>query len=84
MTVITVDEAKENLEKVIEQVMNDAEPTVVRTATGNEVVLLSREEFDSWNETVYLLSSPANAAHLRQSVAESEAGRVEEKELIDA
>ena len=84
MTVFTVEDAKENLDKVIEQVMNDAEPAVVRTESGDEVVLLSREEFDSWNETVYLLSSPANAAHLRQSSDEAEASRFEQKQLIDA
>jgi antitoxin YefM len=84
MTVFTIEDAKKNLDKVIEQVMNDAEPAVVRTESGDEVVLLSREEFESWNETVYLLSSPANAAHLRQSSGEAEAGQVEEKALIDA
>jgi antitoxin YefM len=83
MTPITVDEAKENLEKIIEQVMNDAEPAVVRTAAGDEVVLLSRDEFDSWNETVYLLASPANSAHLRKSINEAEVGRVAERELIE-
>lgn len=83
MTPITVDEAKENLEKIIQQVMNDAEPAVVRTATGDEVVLLSRDEFDSWNETVYLLASPANAAHLRKSINEAEVGNVAERELIE-
>ena len=33
MTVISVNEAKKNLEKVIEQVMADAEPAVLRTET---------------------------------------------------
>jgi len=84
MTVISVNEAKQNLEKVIEQVMNDAEPAVVRMDNGDEVVLLSRDEFNSWNETVYLLSSPANAAHLRKSMEEARGGQIEEKELIDA
>jgi antitoxin YefM len=83
MTVFSVDDAKQNLDKVIEQVMNNAEPAVVRTESGDEVVLLSRDEFDAWNETVYLLSSPANAAHLRQSIAEAEAGEVHEKDLFD-
>ena len=84
MTVFSVDDAKQNLDKVIEQVMNDAEPAVVRTENGDEVVLLSRDEFDSWKETIYLLSSPANAAHLRQSMNEAETGHLEEKELLDA
>ena len=84
MTVITVDEAKENLEKVIEQVMNDAEPAVLRSANGDEVVMLSRDEFNSWAETVYLQSSPANAAHLRESIKQANDGKVEEKELLEA
>jgi len=71
VTVISVNEAKKNLEKVIEQVMADAEPAVLRTETGDEVVLLSRDEFNSWKETIYLLSNPANAAHLRKSIDEA-------------
>ena len=45
MTVISVTEAKENLEKVIERVMADAEPAVLRTDSGDEVVLLSMNEY---------------------------------------
>ena len=84
MTTISVNEAKQNLEKVIERVMEDAEPAVLRSENGDEVVLLSREEFNSWNETVYLLSSPANAAHLRKSIEEAQAERNDEKDLIEA
>jgi antitoxin YefM len=84
MTVISVDEAKEDLEKLIKQVMNDAEPAILRTSDGEEVVMLSREEFDSWTETVYLLASPANAAHLRRSIKQANSGKVEERDLIEA
>ena len=83
MTVISVNEAKQNLEKVIERVIDDAEPTVLRAESGDEVVLLSKNDFNSWNETVYLLSNPANAAHLTKSVEEASAGRTEEKELLE-
>ena len=84
MTVISVNEAKKNLEKVIEQVMADAEPAVLRTETGDEVVLLSLDEFNSWKETIYLLSNPANAAHLRKSIDEARSGHIHEKALIEA
>ena len=84
MTVISVNDAKKNIEKVIERVIDDAEPTVLRTDSGDEVVLLSKDDFNSWNETVYLLSSPANAAHLRKSIEEANAGSTAEKELLDA
>jgi antitoxin YefM len=50
---------------------------------NNEVVLVSPDESDSWKETLYLLSSPANAEHLRQSIAEANAGKFDEKALLD-
>ena len=84
MPIIPVDEAKRNLDKLIKQVMKDDEPAVLRTEAGDEVVLISREEFDSWKETVYLLSNPANAAHLRKSIEEASKGQTVEKELIGA
>jgi len=46
-------------------------------------VLVSREEFEGWKETVRLLSNPANAKDLREGIAEAEAGKFEEHELID-
>ena len=47
--------------------------TVV-TDAGERVVVLSLDEFNAWHETLYLVANPANAAHLRQSIAEFEAG----------
>jgi antitoxin YefM len=84
MTTVTLTEAKENLEKLIEQVIADAEPIILSTETGQDIVLLPLDEFNSWKETIYLLSNPANADHLRKSIAEARAGEVEEKALVDA
>ena len=84
MTTFTLTEAKQNLEKLIEQVIADADPIILSTEAGQEVVLLSLDEFNSWKETIYLLSNPANAAHLRKSIAEARAGNLEDKALVDA
>ncbi len=83
MNAITVAEAKENLERLIQQVLADSEPTVLCTENGEQVVVLPLDEFNSWKETIYLLANPANAAHLRKSIAEARAGEVEEKALVD-
>ena len=77
----TLKEAKRNLEQLVAQVIADAEPTIVVTETGEQVVFLSLDQYNSWKETLYLLSNPANAAHLRQSIAEAQAGNVHEQEL---
>jgi antitoxin YefM len=84
MNAVTLADAKENLERLIAQVLADAEPTILCTEKGEKVVLVSLDEFNSWKETIYLLGNPANAAHLRKSIAEARAGQVEEKALVDA
>ncbi|MDX6443859.1 MAG: hypothetical protein QOH71_933 [Blastocatellia bacterium] len=83
MTAMTLSEAKENLEQVINQVIEDDEPAIVCTDSGQQVVMLPLDEFNSWKETIYLLSNPANAAHLRRSIQEASSGQIQEKELIN-
>ncbi len=81
MNVVTVNEAKRNLDLLIAKVVSNAEPTIITTDTGQQIVLLPLAEFNAWQETAYLLSNPANAAHLRQSIAEAQLGKIVEREL---
>jgi len=83
MHAVTLKEAKLNLERIVEQVIADAEPAIVVTESGEQVVFLPLDEYNSWKETLYLLSSPANADRLRQSLAEARAGNVQERELLE-
>jgi antitoxin YefM len=75
MNAVTVNEAKRNLERLIGQVIADAEPTIVVTESGQQVVFLPLDEYNTWKETLYLLSNPANAEHLRTSIAEAQTGQ---------
>lgn len=84
MNAVTLNEAKQNLEQLVEQVIADADSTIICTDSGHQVVLLPLDEFNSWKETLYLLSNPTNAAHLLKSISEAKAGRIEEKDLVDA
>ena len=81
MQAVTVKDAKRNLPRLIEQVLADAEARIVVTDKGEQVVLMPLDEFNSWKETMHLLASPANAAHLRRSIAEAEAGQAVKREL---
>ena len=82
-TDVTVNEAKRNLDLLIAKVISNAEPTIITTDTGQQIDLLPLDEFNAWQETAYLLSNPANAAHLRQSIAEAQIGKIVERELIE-
>ncbi|MGI8641945.1 MAG: type II toxin-antitoxin system Phd/YefM family antitoxin [Pyrinomonadaceae bacterium] len=83
MNTTTISSAKQNLEHLIQQVENDAEPVLIMLDENHKAVLMSESEFNSWQETIYLLSNPANAEHLRKSLAEAESGLVSEKELVE-
>jgi antitoxin YefM len=84
LNAVTLKSASLNLEQLVKQVIADAESTIVVTESGDRVVLVPFDEYNSWKETLYLLSNPANADHLRRSIAEAEAGKAQERELREA
>ena len=79
MQAVTLKDAKRNLPRLVEQILADAEPRIVVTERGGQVVVMPLDEFNSWKETLCLLGNPANAAHLRRSIAE--AGQAQKREL---
>ena len=83
MTVVTVSEAERNLDLLIANVILNAEPTIIATEAGQQIVLLSLDEFNAWQETIYLLSNPVNAEHLRRSMAQAQQGKLTERGLIE-
>jgi antitoxin YefM len=79
MQAVTLKEAKRHLTRLVEQVLADAEPRIVVTDKGDQVVLMPLDKFNSCKETLYLLASPANAAHLRRSIVEAESGKAQKR-----
>jgi antitoxin YefM len=84
MRVISNTQARKSLEVVIGQVIDDQEPALIRRREGGNVVLLSEETYNSMQETLYLLSTPANARTLMRSVAQLKAGESKKRKPLDA
>lgn len=83
MNIMTYTDARRHLKAVMDSAIHDKTETVI-TRTGQEaVVVVSKDEWDSIQETLHLLSSPANAARLRESIAQLDAGRGTVRKLID-
>ena len=82
MNIVTFSEARASLKTVMDNVCKDHTPTVVSRVNGEHVVMLSLADFNSMKETLYLLSSPANANHLLESIAQLKAGQAQARELI--
>lgn len=82
MTAISYSYARENLKAVIDQAIADRTPIAITRQRGEGAVLVSASEWATMEETMHLLSSPANARDLLASIAELDAGKGEEHELI--
>lgn len=52
----------------------DRTPLLITRKNGRNAVVMSAEDFASYEETAYLLRNPKNAKRLRESIAELEAG----------
>ncbi|UTY57206.1 type II toxin-antitoxin system Phd/YefM family antitoxin [Massilia sp. erpn] len=83
MRIINFSDARSNLRSVIDQVVEDADVTVISRRDAPDAVLMSFEHYSSLIETVHLLSSPANAAHLAKSIAQARAGKAQRRKLIE-
>ncbi|SHU67726.1 Conserved protein of uncharacterised function, putative antitoxin [Mycobacteroides abscessus subsp. abscessus] len=69
---ISASEARQRLFPLLEQVNNDHQPVRISSKAG-DAVLMSAADYDSWQETVYLLRSPENARRLMEAVARDKA-----------
>ncbi|MBN1931676.1 MAG: type II toxin-antitoxin system Phd/YefM family antitoxin [Desulfobacterales bacterium] len=84
MKAVTFADAKKNLKALIHQVCRDSEPAViVSSQTREQAVLISIEDFQAMEETAYLLSTPANRAHLERSLKQAADGKLVAYSLDD-
>ncbi len=69
---------------MLDSVIADHEPVIITRDRGKpSAVLMSLEDFASFEETRHLLRSPANADRLREALEELDAGKGAERALIE-
>ncbi|MCW8882055.1 MAG: type II toxin-antitoxin system prevent-host-death family antitoxin [Sedimenticola sp.] len=83
MRVINFSDARNRLKSVLDQVVEDSDYTVISRRDAEDAVVMSLDSFNGLMETVHLLKSPANAAHLARSIAQYRSGKVEKHVLVD-
>lgn len=76
-------EARESFKAVTDRVEADADVTLITRLHAQGAVLMSLATYNSLMETVHLLRSPANAAHLQRSLEQAERGEWLEHALIE-
>jgi antitoxin YefM len=67
-------EVRNNLDSILQGVVDDAEPIVIRLKDNQNVVIISEDEYNSLLETAYVTSG-RNGDYLRESIAEAQNGK---------
>jgi antitoxin YefM len=83
MDAISYTTAAENLAETMDRVCDDHETIIVTRDDRRSIVMMSLADYNSLEETAFLLRSPKNAQRLLASIAELEAGNGKERELLD-
>ena len=83
MRVINFSEARNKLKAVLDQVVSDADYTIISRRDADDAVVMSLDQFNGLMETVHLLKSPANAAHLEKSIKQYRKGQTVKRGLLD-
>ena len=83
MDAIAYSDVRKNFADIMEKVCEDHGPVIVTRENLKPVVMISLQDYNAIEETMYLLRSPANAAQLRASIAEFDAGNYKVRELIN-
>ena len=83
MNAITYTEAREKLSTTIKKVCRDHSPVIITRRREDAVVMMSLDDYESLQETSYLLRSPKNAQRLLNSIRELKTGKGIERKLVE-
>ncbi len=83
MDVLSYSDTRANLKEVMDRVVEDRAPVVITRQKAEAVVMVSLSDWNAMEETLHLLSSPANAARLHEAVRQLDAGSGTERDLFE-
>ncbi|MBE9397603.1 type II toxin-antitoxin system Phd/YefM family antitoxin [Pontibacterium sp. N1Y112] len=78
MRIVSFTEARNGLKAVLDDVVSDADCTVITRRDAEDAVVMSLDHYNSLMETVHLLKSPTNATHLNRSIEQYKNAQVKE------
>jgi antitoxin YefM len=83
MQITTYSAFRQQLKSYLDKVRDSHSPLYVTSANGEDVVVISKSDYESMEETFYLLKSPANALRLLNGIEEYKKGLGTERSLIE-
>jgi len=86
MKAVNYSDFRTNLKSYMDKIYDDLETLIVKSKNNKDrdIVVMSKDEYDSIQETMYLLSSSANAERLRRGIRDFETNKnVRPRELYE-
>jgi len=83
MRAISYSEARQNLSATMVQTVEDKAPVLITRQNGEYCVLMSLDEYNSLEETAYLLRSPKNARRLMDAIESLQSGKGTDRDIIE-
>ena len=84
MKTINFTRARDNLNSLLDSVAENADYTVITRRDKPSAVVMSLDYFNSMMETMHLVSTPANAAHLAKSIVQHQQSLSNAHDLSDS
>ncbi len=83
MQTTTYSHARQNFASIIDECCNNHEPILItRSKHKGEAVLMSKEDYSSWMETIHILETH-DLKRLFESIDQANRGQVTTRELLD-
>jgi antitoxin YefM len=83
METISYSIIRQNLANAMDRVCDKHDLIIITRKSAKPVVMMSLDDYNALEETIYLLKSPNNAKKLRQSIKEFEEGKIITRDLIE-
>ena len=83
MTSLNLTEFRKNIKKYLDMAIDDFELLIINRGKDKAVVVMSLDEYNSWQATMHVLSSKANRERLDQAIQQFKEGKSFEKDLIE-
>jgi antitoxin YefM len=83
MQIASYSEFRQHMKSFLDAVLKTRNPLFITRKHGEDLVVISKDDYTSLQETLYLLSSPKNAQRLSESIKQYEKGKAAKKELED-
>lgn len=72
-----------HLASILDKVNENHKPITITRQNGKPTVVMSLEDFESYEETAYLMASPKNAERLNRAIHQLESGRGFSRRLLE-